>query len=119
VRMFAITGIYHRYFSHRTYKTSRPTQFIFALLDSTTTQRGPLWWAANHRTSPQFRYAGRPPFARALRFRSHAGWFMSRRCHPTQYAASDSPASLSCLQSLRQGRAALVGSVALHHRLRP
>jgi stearoyl-CoA desaturase (delta-9 desaturase) len=46
VRMFAITGIYHRYFSHRTFKTSRPAQFIFALLGASATQRGPLWWAA-------------------------------------------------------------------------
>src|SRR5271154_852932 len=29
VRMFAITGFYHRYFSHRTFKTSRAGQFIF------------------------------------------------------------------------------------------
>src|SRR6185312_4581 len=32
VRMFAITGFYHRYFSHRTFKTSRPWQFVFGLL---------------------------------------------------------------------------------------
>ena len=32
VRMFAITGFYHRYFSHRTFKTSRVGQFIFGLL---------------------------------------------------------------------------------------
>jgi len=51
VRMFAITGIYHRYFSHRTFKTSRPAQFLFALLGASATQRGPLWWAANHRAS--------------------------------------------------------------------
>ena len=49
VRMFAITGIYHRYFSHRTFKTSRPAQFLFALLGASSAQRGPLWWAANHR----------------------------------------------------------------------
>ena len=32
VRMFAITGFYHRYFSHRAFKTSRVTQFAFAVL---------------------------------------------------------------------------------------
>ena len=32
VRMFAITGFYHRYFSHRTFKTTRAGQFAFALL---------------------------------------------------------------------------------------
>lgn len=49
VRMFAITGFYHRYFSHRTYTTSRAWQFVFALLGASAAQRGPLWWAAHHR----------------------------------------------------------------------
>jgi stearoyl-CoA desaturase (delta-9 desaturase) len=49
VRMFAITGFYHRYFSHRTYKTSRLAQFVFALVGNSAVQRGPLWWAAHHR----------------------------------------------------------------------
>ena len=49
VRMFAITGFYHRYFSHRTFKTSRTAQFVFALLGNAAVQRGPLWWAAHHR----------------------------------------------------------------------
>ena len=49
VRMFAITGFYHRYFSHRTFKTSRPAQFVFAVLGASAVQRGPLWWAAHHR----------------------------------------------------------------------
>jgi stearoyl-CoA desaturase (delta-9 desaturase) len=49
VRMFAITGFYHRYFSHRSYRTSRPAQFAFALVGASSAQRGPLWWAAHHR----------------------------------------------------------------------
>ncbi|MCB1609980.1 MAG: acyl-CoA desaturase, partial [Xanthomonadales bacterium] len=32
LRMFAVTGFYHRYFSHKTFKTSRLVQFLFALL---------------------------------------------------------------------------------------
>lgn len=48
-RMFAITGFYHRYFSHKTFRTSRPVQFLFALLGATSGQRGPLWWASHHR----------------------------------------------------------------------
>ena len=43
VRMFAVTGGYHRYFSHRTFKTSRFFQFILAILAQTTAQRGVLW----------------------------------------------------------------------------
>jgi stearoyl-CoA desaturase (Delta-9 desaturase) len=53
-RMFAITGFYHRYFSHKTFKTSRVMQFIFALWGSTAIQKGALWWSANHRHHHQF-----------------------------------------------------------------
>ncbi len=49
VRMFAVTGIYHRYFSHKTYSTSRFGQFLLALWGATTVQRGALWWAYHHR----------------------------------------------------------------------
>lgn len=49
IRMFAITGFYHRYFSHRTFKTSRWFQLVGAVLGSSAVQKGPLWWAAHHR----------------------------------------------------------------------
>ncbi len=49
VRIFGITGGYHRYFSHRSYKTSRAFQFVLALLGASSVQKGPLWWAAHHR----------------------------------------------------------------------
>ncbi|MDH5591057.1 MAG: fatty acid desaturase, partial [Gemmatimonadota bacterium] len=49
VRMFAVTGAYHRYFSHRSYKTGRVVQFLLAFLAQTSAQRGALWWAAIHR----------------------------------------------------------------------
>jgi len=48
-RMFAITGFYHRYFAHKTFKAGRVTQFLFGLLGASAAQRGPLWWAAHHR----------------------------------------------------------------------
>lgn len=49
VRMFGLTAGYHRYFSHRTYKTSRAFQFVLAILGLLSFQKGPLWWAAHHR----------------------------------------------------------------------
>jgi len=49
IRMLAVTGFYHRYFSHKSFKTSRPLQFIFALIGTSAVQRGPLWWASHHR----------------------------------------------------------------------
>ena len=49
IRMFAITGGYHRYFSHRSFKTSRVFQFLLAFVAQSSAQQGALWWAAHHR----------------------------------------------------------------------
>ena len=81
VRMFAITGFYHRYFSHRTFKTSRAGQFIFGLLGASAAQRGPIWWAAHHRH--HHHYSDRPedvhsPVQHGFWW-SHMGWFLSKK----------------------------------------
>lgn len=49
LRMFGLTAGYHRYLSHRSFRTSRVFQFLLALLGTTAAQKGPLWWAAHHR----------------------------------------------------------------------
>ena len=49
IRMFGITGGFHRYFSHRSFKTSRGFQFFLAFLGQSSAQRGVLWWASTHR----------------------------------------------------------------------
>ena len=49
LRMFAVTAGYHRYFSHRSFKTNRFWQFLLAFLAQTSNQKGVLWWAAHHR----------------------------------------------------------------------
>jgi stearoyl-CoA desaturase (Delta-9 desaturase) len=49
LRVFGITAGYHRYFSHRTYKTSRAFQFVLAWIGSMAVQKGVLWWSAHHR----------------------------------------------------------------------
>jgi len=49
LRMFGVTGGYHRYFSHRSYKLNRFWQFCLAFLAQTSGQKGALWWAAHHR----------------------------------------------------------------------
>jgi stearoyl-CoA desaturase (Delta-9 desaturase) len=53
-RMFFITGAYHRYFSHRTYKMGRVMQFLMALGGTLAVQKGVLWWAAHHRKHHKF-----------------------------------------------------------------
>jgi stearoyl-CoA desaturase (Delta-9 desaturase) len=80
LRMFAITGFYHRYFSHQAFRAGRVVQFVFAVLGTSAAQRGPLWWASHHRHhhvhADEFEdshSALRHGFAW-----SHLGWFMSR-----------------------------------------
>jgi len=84
VRMFAITGFYHRYFSHRSFRTSRGLQFVFALIGAASVQRGPLWWAAHHRH--HHRHADQAQDLHSPRhgfWRSHMGWFMTPRAFAT------------------------------------
>jgi stearoyl-CoA desaturase (Delta-9 desaturase) len=49
IRMFAVTAGYHRYFSHKSFKTSRVGQFLLAFGAQSSAQRGALWWASKHR----------------------------------------------------------------------
>ncbi|HXQ21093.1 MAG TPA: acyl-CoA desaturase [Candidatus Acidoferrales bacterium] len=81
VRMFAVTGFYHRYFSHRSFKTSRTSQLVFGVLGASAVQRGPLWWAAHHRH--HHAHSDAPADIHSPRQRgflwSHMGWFLSRR----------------------------------------
>ncbi|MDZ4774134.1 MAG: acyl-CoA desaturase [Planctomycetota bacterium] len=80
VRMFAITGFYHRYFSHKTFKTSRAFQFVFALWGNSAVQRGPLWWAAHHRLHHKHSDHAEDvhsPHHNSFWW-SHIGWIMSR-----------------------------------------
>lgn len=53
VRMWAVEAGYHRYFSHRAFRTSRFFQALLAFLACTTGQRGVIWWAAYHRKHHQ------------------------------------------------------------------
>ncbi|MEO7940761.1 MAG: acyl-CoA desaturase [Burkholderiaceae bacterium] len=88
LRMFAITGFYHRYFSHKSFRTSRPVQFAFAVLGAASVQRGPLWWAAHHRH--HHLHADTPRDAHSPRhgfWRSHMGWFLTPRHFATNHAA--------------------------------
>ena len=77
-RMFFITAGYHRYFAHRTFKTSRWFQFLLAFFAQTSIQKGALWWAANHRTHHKFSDTPKDPHSSKVYgfFYSHIGWIM-------------------------------------------
>ena len=88
LRMFAVTGIYHRYFSHKTYSTSRVGQFLLALWGGTAVQRGPLWWAYHHRHHHRHsddEHDAHSPHTHGFLW-AHVGWITSRRNFPTDYS---------------------------------
>jgi len=88
IRTFAITGGYHRYFSHRAYKTSRPFQLFLALLGISATQKGPLWWASHHRR--HHKYSDLPEDVHSPRQRgfiwSHFLWILVKRHQHADYS---------------------------------
>ncbi len=86
IRMFAITGFYHRYFSHRTFTTNRFWQFLFAVLGNASVQRGPLWWAAHHRHHHRYADQEQDPHSPGLHgfWHSHIGWLTNRANFPTR-----------------------------------
>jgi stearoyl-CoA desaturase (delta-9 desaturase) len=89
VRMFALTAGYHRYFSHRTFKTSRVFQFVLGLTGTLAVQKGPLWWAAHHRR--HHKYSDQlgdvhSPVQEGFWW-SHVGWIISPRFDPTDWDA--------------------------------
>jgi stearoyl-CoA desaturase (Delta-9 desaturase) len=88
-RMWALTTGYHRYFSHRTFKTGRVFQFVLAFIACSCAQKGPLWWAAHHRH--HHRYSDQvedvhSPLQRGFWW-SHLGWILCDRYAETDYDA--------------------------------
>jgi len=86
LRVFGTTAGYHRYFSHRSFKTSRPMQLVFACLANTSLMRGPLTWASHHRY--HHKVSDTPDDLHSPRQRgfwfSHCLWFVSREYDETK-----------------------------------
>ncbi len=89
VRMFGVTAGYHRYFSHRTFKTSRVMQFLLAFLAQTTAQKGTLWWASHHRH--HHRHSDTELDVHSPRhdgfWHSHVGWIFEPQWDKTNFDA--------------------------------
>ncbi len=87
IRMFFITGGYHRYFAHRSYKTSRAFQFFLAFMAQTSVQKGALWWAAHHRE--HHRHSDQPEDPHSMKIYgflySHLGWILGPDYKQTKY----------------------------------
>ncbi|ODS24072.1 hypothetical protein AB835_05465 [Candidatus Endobugula sertula] len=77
---------YHRFFSHRAFKTSRWFQLVLALLGTLSLQRGPLWWAAKHREHHRFADKSRDPHSPDDGFfHSHLWWFYHENMCETEF----------------------------------
>ncbi|MFM2419912.1 MAG: hypothetical protein RL385_4635 [Pseudomonadota bacterium] len=86
-RMFFVTGAYHRYFSHRAYKTSRAFQFVLALGGAMCAQKGALWWAGHHRRHHKYSdtpYDIHSPAQHGYAW-AHIGWILSPAHKKTRY----------------------------------
>jgi stearoyl-CoA desaturase (delta-9 desaturase) len=81
IRVFSWEIGSHRYFSHRSFKTSRAFQFVLAVLAAASGQRGVLWWAEHHRR--HHKHSDRhpddlhSPVLHSL-WQAHFGWLLSQ-----------------------------------------
>jgi stearoyl-CoA desaturase (delta-9 desaturase) len=88
LRMIAITAGNHRYFSHRSYKTSRVGQFVLAFICQTSAQKGVLWWAAQHRH--HHRHSDTPQDVHSPKHHgflfAHLGWIFAKKRGEADYS---------------------------------
>ena len=79
VRMFGVTAGYHRYFAHRSFRTSRAGQLVLAVLAMTSAQKGVLWWASHHRV--HHKKSDQPGDVHSVKrdgfWWAHVGWILS------------------------------------------
>jgi stearoyl-CoA desaturase (delta-9 desaturase) len=87
-----ITAGFHRGLTHRSFRSGRIVQFLFAAAGCTALQKGPLWWASHHRL--HHAHSDRPgdphsPVVDGL-WHGHMGWlFTSDLMHPDPRLVKD------------------------------
>lgn len=73
----AITVGYHRYFSHRTFKTNSIIEFLLLFFGAATFQKSAMRWASQHRQHHQFTDTELDPHnSKRGFFFCHIGWIM-------------------------------------------
>lgn len=86
VRMLFLTIGYHRYFSHRSFQTSRPFAFVLAFLAQLSSQKGVLWWASHHRLHHKHSDTEQDVHSPKKGFWwSHVGWILSDQHDATRW----------------------------------
>jgi stearoyl-CoA desaturase (delta-9 desaturase) len=115
VRMFVVTAAYHRYFSHRAFKTSRWFQFLLALGAQSAAQKGVLWWASHHRHHHKYSDTTKDVHSPGLRgfWHSHIGWIMRTDWNKTDHETVADFAKYPELRFLDHSAMATLPTVAL------
>jgi stearoyl-CoA desaturase (Delta-9 desaturase) len=115
VRMVLVTMAYHRYFSHRSFKTSRWFQFLLALGAQSGAQKGVLWWAAHHRF--HHKHSDTPADPHSVRHRgfmyAHVGWILGSEWNGTDTASVSDLAKYPELRWLNRSSIQLLPAVLL------
>jgi stearoyl-CoA desaturase (delta-9 desaturase) len=115
VRMFVVTAAYHRYFSHRAFKTSRWFQFVLALGAQSAAQRGVIWWASHHRWHHKHSDSEHDVHSAARRgfWYSHMGWVLGPDWNETDDRGVADLTRYPELRFLNHPAMAMVPTVAL------
>jgi stearoyl-CoA desaturase (Delta-9 desaturase) len=115
VRMFVVTAAYHRYFSHRAFKTSRVFQFVLALGAQSAAQKGVLWWASRHRL--HHKHSDTVTDVHSPRQRgfwySHLGWILTREWTGTDLTVVSDLAKFPELRALNNSLVGMLPAVGL------
>ncbi len=84
-RIWFITAGYHRYFSHRSFRTNRVFQFVLAFGGASAAQKGPLWWASHHREHHRYSDSEQDVHSPLRGFWwSHVGWILCDKYKDTK-----------------------------------
>lgn len=85
VRGLGVTAGYHRYFAHKSFRTSRPFQFLLGFAGSLSTQGGLLWWVSHHRDHHRYTETEKDMHSPRMGglWHAHMGWMMKPDCFQT------------------------------------
>jgi stearoyl-CoA desaturase (delta-9 desaturase) len=113
--MVIVTLAYHRYFSHRAFKTSRAFQFLLALGAQSSAQKGVLWWAGHHRH--HHKHSDTEADIHSVRqsglWHAHVGWILAPDWNDTNAALVGDLSKYRELRVLNHSAVALLPAVAL------
>jgi len=89
IRMLAITAIYHRLLTHKSYQAPVPVLWLGSFVASSAGHMGPSWWKAHHMTHHQHSDRELDPHSPHTQnnpiqgfYWSQAGWLLSPKFFP-------------------------------------